>query len=50
MRSLLLVLLAPSPGASAASPPAESHERMNAAFPGIVFVNPEGKASGLPGL
>jgi thiol-disulfide isomerase/thioredoxin len=47
MRPLLLFLLILSFNATAVSPPAESFERMDAAFPDIVFINPEGKASRL---
>lgn len=47
MRPLILILLALSFNASAANPPAESFDRMNTAFPDILFVNPEGKKSKL---
>lgn len=47
MRPFILILLALSFNASAVSPPVESFDRMDAAFPDIVFVNPQGKASRL---
>jgi len=47
MRSLLLIMLALTFSATAVSPPAESVERVDTAFPDIVFINPEGKASRL---
>jgi len=47
MRSLILILLALSFNLSAANPPAESFDRMDAAFPDFVFINPEGNASRL---
>ena len=47
MRSLLLVLLALSFNTAMASPPAESYDRMNAAFPDLSFVNPNGETSKL---
>jgi thiol-disulfide isomerase/thioredoxin len=47
MRPLILILLALSFNASAANPPKESFDRMNAAFPDIVFINPEGKPARL---
>jgi thiol-disulfide isomerase/thioredoxin len=47
MRPLILILLALSFNAPAANPPAESFHRMDAAFPDIVFINPEGKAAKL---
>jgi thiol-disulfide isomerase/thioredoxin len=47
MRPLLLLLLILPFNATAVSPPAESFERMDAAFADIVFINPEGKASRL---
>ena len=47
MRPLILILLALSFNASAANPPAQSFDRMDAAFPDFVFINPEGKAAKL---
>ena len=47
MRPLILILLALSFNASAVSPPVESFDRMNAAFPDLVFVDPMGKKSRL---
>lgn len=47
MRSFLLILLALSFNAFAASPPAESFDRMHAVFPDMVFYDPQGKASKL---
>lgn len=47
MRNLLLLLLALSFSVSAASPPVESFDRMNAAFPDFVFFDPDGKAQKL---
>ena len=47
MRYSLLILLILSFNAFAASPPAESFDRMNSAFPDMVFLDPEGKASRL---
>ena len=47
MRSLILILLALSFNLSAANPPAESFDRMDATFPDFVFINPEGNASRL---
>lgn len=42
MHRLILALLVLTFNASAVSPPVESFDRMNAAFPDLVFVNPEG--------
>lgn len=47
MYRLIPVMLILSFNLSAASPPAESFDRMNAAFPDLVFVNPEGAKSKL---
>ncbi len=47
MKTLLLILLTLSFHVSAASPPVESVDRMDAAFPDFVFVNPQGKAAKL---
>ena len=47
MRHLILILLTLSFHLSAANPPVESSDRMDAAFPDIVFVNPAGKTSRL---
>jgi len=47
MRPLILILLTLSFSASAATPPVESFDRLDAAFPDMVFVNPEGKTSRL---
>lgn len=47
MHRLLLILLSLSFNLSAANPPVESFDRMNAAFPDIEFVNPAGKESSL---
>ncbi|MDC1286728.1 TlpA family protein disulfide reductase [Gammaproteobacteria bacterium] len=47
MRALFITLMALSFNLSAANPPAESFDRMDAAFPDLVFINPEGKASRL---
>lgn len=47
MRPLILILLALSFNASAVSPPVESFDRMNKAFPDFVFVDPTGKKSRL---
>jgi len=47
MRALFIILMALSFNLSAAKPPAESFDRMDAAFPDLVFINPEGKASRL---
>ena len=47
MRPLILILLALSFNASAASPPAESFDRMGAAFPDFVFIDPQGKPARL---
>ncbi len=47
MRFLILILLTLSFNASATSPPVESFDRIDAAFPDMVFRNPEGKASRL---
>ena len=47
MKSLLLILLTLSFNVSAASPPAESFDKMDAAFPDFVFVNPQGKTAKL---
>ena len=40
---MILILLVLSFNAPAANPPAESFDRMDAAFPDFVFINPEGK-------
>ena len=47
MRSLILILLTLSFNAPAATPPVESVDRIDAAFPDMIFVNPEGKGSRL---
>ncbi len=47
MYRLLPFLFVLSFNLSAASPPAESHARMNAAFPNILFTDPQGKPSKL---
>jgi thiol-disulfide isomerase/thioredoxin len=47
MRPLILILLALSFNVAAANPPVESFDRMDAAFPDILFVNPQGKTSRL---
>jgi thiol-disulfide isomerase/thioredoxin len=47
MRLLILILLALSFNTAMAAPPPESFDRMNAAFPDITFVTPEGKTSSL---
>ncbi|MCP4979310.1 MAG: TlpA family protein disulfide reductase [Gammaproteobacteria bacterium] len=47
MRPLILILLTLSFSVPAVSPPVESFDRLDAAFPDIVFVNPEGKTSRL---
>jgi thiol-disulfide isomerase/thioredoxin len=47
MQRLILILLALSFNLSAANPPVESFDHMDAVFPDIVFVNPAGKASRL---
>ena len=47
MRILTLILLALSFNVSAATPPVESFDQMNAAFPDFAFIDPDGKASKL---
>lgn len=47
MHRLLLILLSLSFSLSAANPPVESFDRMDAAFPDIEFVNPAGEESSL---
>lgn len=47
MRPLILILLALSFNTVAANPPPESFDRINAAFPDITFISPEGKTSRL---
>lgn len=47
MRRMILILLTLSFNVSAISPPVESFDRMNAAFPDIAFVNPQGETSKL---
>jgi len=47
MRPLILIILALSFNTAVANPPSESFDRMNAAFPDITFVSPEGKTSKL---
>ncbi len=47
MYRLILVTLILSFNLSAASPPAESFDRLNAAFPDIVFINSEGSKTKL---
>ena len=48
MRPLILILLALSFNASAANPPKESFDRMNAAFPDIVFITLKVNPPGFP--
>jgi len=48
MQPLILILLALPFNASAANPPAPSLDRMDAAFPDLLFINPDGKATSLP--
>ena len=47
MRPLILILLFVTANAYAASPPAESFDRMDSAFPDFVFITPQGKAARL---
>jgi thiol-disulfide isomerase/thioredoxin len=47
VRPFILILLTLSFNASAATPPTESFERMDAAFPDLVFVNPHGEPARL---
>ncbi len=47
MRLLLLTLIALSCNVLAASPPVESFDRLNAAFPDFEFIDPSGKQSRL---
>lgn len=47
MQLLIIILLALSFNASAVSPPVESFDRKDAAFPDFAFVNPEGEQSKL---
>jgi peroxiredoxin len=47
MKRLLIILLTLSFHASAATPPVESFDKMDSAFPDFVFINPEGKPAKL---
>ncbi len=47
MKAYILILLALSINIAVASPPPESFDRMNEAFPDITFITPEGKTSRL---
>lgn len=50
MRPLIIILLALSFNAAAATPPVESFDRLNAAFPDIVFIDPKGETTRLSDL
>ena len=47
MRPLIFILLALSFNISLASPPLESFDRMNSAFPNLSFINPKGETAKL---